>query len=157
VNHVPQTFTVYFGLATSCAGTTSSAYEEFVDVGGAGGWTGGPSAAQPGGQTLASVNLTSTGPATTDVGPIPNAFLFSMDYDTAGTLYGVGYDEVAGAALFTVNPATAQATLVQPLNDGDAPIDIGVLGFAIAHPCTAPPPAPPAAQPIAVVAPRFTG
>jgi hypothetical protein len=33
-----------------------------------------------------------------------------------------------------------------------------VLGFAIAHPCTAPPPPPPPTPaPAAVVTPRFTG
>jgi hypothetical protein len=162
VNHVPQEFTVYSGLATSCAGVTSSAHEEFSAAGTAQSW-GGPSVAQPGDQTLATVNLTSTGPATTDVAVIPDAFLDSLDYNSAGTLYGVGFaTDASTPSLFTVDPATAAATEVHGFTlDGD-PINIGVLGFAIAHPCaptpTPPPPTPPAPAPAAVVVtPRFTG
>jgi hypothetical protein len=164
INHVPQEITVYYGLATSCAGVTSSAHEAFVAGDTARSW-GGPSVAQPGDETLATVNLSSTGPATTDVDVIPDAFLYSFDYDTAGTLYGVGFAADASTpSLFTVNPTTAAATEVHGLTlDGD-PINVGVLGFAIAHPCaptpTPPstPPTPPVAAPAAVVVtPHFTG
>jgi hypothetical protein len=161
VNTVPQFETTYFGLATSCAGVTSSVRDAEPDAASAS-W---PAAGQQvvDAQTLTRVNLTSTGPATTDVGPVGDGVsLTSLDYDTAGTLYAVGWQpEHIGPSLFTVDPATGAATPVATLNDGEAPIDIGVEGFAIAHPCSSPtpptPPAPPAAEPVAAVAPRFTG
>jgi hypothetical protein len=161
VNHVPQEITVYYGLATSCAGVTSSAWLPFEPTAAAGAtW----SAAQPnaaGDETLATVNLTSTGPATTDVGPVTGAFISSLDYNTAGTLYGVGFGADAPTpSLFTLNTSTGAATKVADLNQGGDPLNLGVLGFAIAHPCTAPPPPPtpaPTPAPAAIVTPRFTG
>ncbi len=159
VNHVPQEFTVYFGLATSCAGVTSSAWEPFDAASAASSWPG-VGAAQPGGETLATVNLTATGPATSDVDVIPDTFVESMDYNTAGTLYGVGFlTDDGNPSLVTIDTSTAEATQVAHLNDGTDPLNLGVLGFAIAHPCTTPPPPPPPPAPAAeiVVAPRFTG
>ncbi len=160
VNSVPQTFTVYYGLATSCADVTSSVREEeSLDL--ANGWpahsalTGAP-------QVLTGVNRTATGPGTSDIGPVGvGTFVSSVDYDAVGTLYGVGFQaDDSSPSLFTLDTDTGAATAVASLNDGTDPIFIGVLGFAIAHPCapTPPtPPSPPAAQPIAAVAPRFTG
>jgi hypothetical protein len=158
VNSVPQTFTVYYGLATSCADVTSSVREEqLADA--ASSWPGvGAAAEVP--QILTTVNRTATGPSTTDVGSLGDVFLSSVDYDTAGTLHGVGFDpENVGPSIFTVNTTTGAATQVTTLNNGEVPLNVGVLGFAIAHPCTAPPapPEPPAAAPIAAVTPRFTG
>jgi hypothetical protein len=163
VNSVPQEFTVYFGLATSCAGVTSSVREEELTVSSPTSW-GGASASDDVPMMLTDVNLTSSGAATTDVGSVGEGVsLSSLDYDTAGTLFAVGFEpENVGPSLFTVDPSTGAAEQQTTLNDGSEPININVLGFAIAHPCaptpTPPaPPAPPAAQPIAVVTPRFTG
>jgi hypothetical protein len=163
VNSVPQQFTEYFGLATSCAGVTSSIREAELQEAGTTSW-GAPSASAPPPQTLTQVNLTSTGPATTDVGTSvgDGVFLSSLDYDSSGALFAVGFEpENVGPSLFALDPSTGAATQVRTLNDGSEPINIGVLGFAIAHPCTPTTPViplePPAAQPLAVVAPRFTG
>jgi hypothetical protein len=162
VNSVPQLFTVYYGLATSCAGVTTSAHEPFnpSDAGFRGSWTGSsPAAADD--EVLASVNLTSSGAATTDIGPIASTFISSLDYDTTGTLFGVGFGpDSMSPSLFTLDTSTGAPTKVAGLTmDGD-PLGFGVLGFAVAHPCTAPPPprpAPPTPAPVAVVTPRFTG
>ncbi len=162
VNHVPQEFTVYYGLATSCAGVTTSARRPDIGVEAPGidaaAW-GDVGAAAPGDQILTSVNVTSTGPATTDIGPLTDTFITSLDYTTAGTLYGVGFGaESSAASLFTINPSTGAPTEVSGLTLGGDPLGLGVLGFAIAHPCAAPvPPTPPTAAPAAVVTPRFTG
>jgi hypothetical protein len=163
VNSVPQTFTVYYGLATSCAGVTSSVRDEQLQQSAPSNASWGVRA-QDGRvpQVLTTVNLTSSGPGTTDVGSVGNVSIASLDYDTAGTLHAVGFDdENAGPSLYTIDTTTGAATQVTTLNDGTEPINIGVAGFAIAHPCTPPtppaPPEPPAAQPIAAVAPRFTG
>ncbi|MFN8027854.1 MAG: hypothetical protein U0W40_16290 [Acidimicrobiia bacterium] len=151
VNHVPQEVTVYYGLATSCAGSTVSAHSGFLPASQSA-WPSGPNAAAPAGQTLASVNLTSTGAATTDIGPVTVGRLSSLDFDSAGTLYGVGYDGSSVPSVFTVDPATGANTKVADLVIDDI-LEFEVLGFAVAHPCT------PAPQPAAdvVVAPRFTG
>lgn len=164
VNSVPQSLTVYWGLATSCGGTTSS-LRDALDSASQAGWAVPHADVSIASQVLTQVNRTATGPGTTDVGPVGNPFLSSLDYDTAGTLYAVGFDqESVGPSLFTVDPATGAATQLTTLNDGSEPINVGVLGFAVAHPCTTPtpptpptPPAPPAAQPLAAIAPRFTG
>jgi hypothetical protein len=156
VNSVPQTFTVYYGLATSCAGVTSSVRgEESLDL--STGWPAhGAVTSAP--QVLTEVNRTSTGPGTSDIGPVGDGtFLSSVDYNAAGALFGVGFQGDSSASLFTIDTGTGAATAVTALNDGTDPIYIGVLGFAIAHPCAPTPPGPPAAQPIAAVAPRFTG
>jgi hypothetical protein len=164
INSVPQQFTVYDGLATSCAGVTSSMRDvprdEAAGLPLSARWDAATAADAS--QFLTRVNLTSTGPGTTDVGPIPDVQLSSLDYDTAGTLYAVGFVvEEAGPSLMTLDPSTGAPTTVAPLNDGETRLNVGVLGFAIPHPCSpAPPPAPPAppaAQPIAAVTPRFTG
>lgn len=164
LNSVPQPFTVYFGLATSCAGTTSSVREEgeAVPVPGtdsSAAWRAVAGQAQPE-QVLTTVNRTSSGPGTTDVGPVGTNFLDSLDYDTAGTLFAVGFQqETASGSLFTVDTTTGASTEVAGLTMNESPLGFGLLGFAIPHPCSAPPtpPTPPAAQPIAAVAPRFTG
>jgi hypothetical protein len=154
VNSVPQFLTVYRGLATSCGGVTTSLYDNDTDIAAAG-WA---SATATGPQTLAQVNLTSTGPGSTDIGQPGEVFLTSLDYDTAGTLYAVGFNGGSQASVFTLDPTTGTATDLVSLNDGSTPLAIGVTGFAIAHPCgPTPPPEAPAAQPIAAVAPRFTG
>jgi hypothetical protein len=158
VNHVPQAITVYYGLATSCAGATTSAWRAF----GAPGSTGSPSwagATAIGDETLASVNVTATGAATTDIGVITDTFISSLDYDLAGTLFGVGFEfDTSSPSLFTLDTSTGAPTKVADLNTGGDPLNLGVLGFAIAHPCTAPPPPPPPTPaPAAVVTPRFTG
>ena len=162
VNSVPQLFTVYYGLATSCAGATTSAHEPFVPdaAGTSRSWTASsPAAADD--EVLASVNLTSSGAATTDIGPITSTFISSLDYDTAGTLFGVGFGPDANSpSLFTLDTSTGAPTKVADLNVGGDPLNLGVLGFAIAHPCQAPPPPPPpppTPAPAAVVTPRFTG
>ncbi len=161
INHVPQAITVYYGLATSCAGATTSAWQSFEVDAAAGSWSGAsPRAA--GDQTLASVNLTASGPATTDLGVITDTFVSSLDYDTAGTLYGVGFaTESQFPALYTLDPANGTPTEVHQLTRDSEPISIGVLGFAIAHPCTPtptpPPPGPPTVTLAVVVTPRFTG
>jgi hypothetical protein len=160
VNHVPQVITVYWGLATSCAGATTSAWQDFGIDSAGGAWNNAaPSATSD--ETLASVNLTASGPATTDIGVITDTFVSSLDYNSAGTLYGVGFaTESQIPALFTLNPSTGAPTHVADLNDSGQPISIGVLGFAIPHPCTptpTPPPAPPTPAAAAVVTPRFTG
>jgi hypothetical protein len=160
VNSVPQTFTVYYGLATSCGDVTSSVRE--VELADAASFSS-PTAAAEVPQILTTVNRTATGPGTTDVGPVGDGvFLTSVDYDTAGTLHAVGFEpENVGPSIFTVDTATGAATQITTLKDDEGPINVGVLGFAIAHPCTTPPPPappePPAAQPIAAVTPRFTG
>ena len=62
--------------------------------------------------------------------------------------------------MFTIDPSTGAPTAVAGLNLGGDPLGPGVLGFAIAHPCEAPPPPPPpppTPAPAAVVTPRFTG
>lgn len=158
VNSVPQPITVYSGLATSCSGVTSSARQAEFDIGDAATWPPAHTSAI-GPQVLTQVNLTSTGPGTTDVGPITDAAIASLDYTSGGTLYAVGFAlEASGPSLMTLDPATGASTPVAPLNQGGDPINVNVLGFAIAHPCgPTPPPEPPAAQPIAAVAPRFTG
>jgi hypothetical protein len=161
VNSVPQTFTVYYGLATSCADVTSSV--RAVQLANAASFAS-PTAIEQVPQILTTVNRTATGPGSTDVGPVGDGvFLTSVDYDTAGTLHGVGFEpENVGPSIFTVDTATGAATHITTLNDGEAPLNLDVLGFAIAHPCSTPPPPPappepPAAQPIAAVTPRFTG
>jgi hypothetical protein len=160
VNSVPQTFTVYYGLATSCGDVTSSVRDVELETAAAS-WPPVRAAADAP-QVLTTVNRTATGAATSDVGPVGDGvFLSSLDYDNAGTLHAVGFEpDNVGPSIFTVDPSTGTATQVTTMNDGEAPINVGVLGFAIAHPCTTPPPPPPeppAAQPIAAVAPRFTG
>jgi len=164
VNHVPQEITVYWGLATSCAGATTSAWQEFGPSSATGGAWSGAAPGATSDETLASVNLTASGPATTDLGVITDTFVSSLDYDTAGTLYGVGFaTESQSPALFTLDPTTGAPTHVADLNDSGQPIVIGVLGFAIPHPCAPtptpppPPPAPPTPAAAAVVTPRFTG
>jgi hypothetical protein len=161
VNSVPQTLTVYAGLATSCADVTSSVRD--VELADATSFSS-PKAAAEVPQVLTTVNRTATGPATTDVGPVGDGvFLTSVDYDAAGTLHGVGFEpENVGPSIFTVNTATGEATQITTLKDDEGPLNLDVLGFAIAHPCSTPepppaPPEPPAAQPIAAVTPRFTG
>jgi hypothetical protein len=162
VNSVPQTFTEYFGLATSCAGVTTSIRYAELEGAAAAGWSQPASQADVP-QILTQVNLTATGAGTSDVGPVGDGvFLSSLDYDTAGTLHAVGFDpENAGPSLFTLDQSTGAATRVTTLNDGSEPINVGVLGFAVAHPCAPTPPLtplePPAAQPLAAVTPRFTG
>ncbi len=162
VNSVPQQFTVYHGLATSCAGVTSSVRdplrEDDVELPLSSRWDSA-AAADEDTQFLTTVNLTSTGPGTTDVGPTTDTEIASLDYNTAGTLYAVGFVvEEAGPSLLTLDPATGAPTPVAPLHDGETRLNVNVLGFAIAHPCApTPPPEPPAAQPIAAVTPRFTG
>jgi hypothetical protein len=62
--------------------------------------------------------------------------------------------------LFTLDPSNGTPTEVHGLTHDSEPISIGVLGFAIAHPCSAPPPVPPTpptASPAVIVTPRFTG
>jgi hypothetical protein len=163
INHVPQAITVYYGLATSCAGATTSAWQEFGAESATGGTWSNPAPNATSDETLASVNLTASGPATTDIGVITDTFVSSLDYNTAGTLYGVGFaTESQNPTLFTLDPSSGAPTEVAPLNEGGQPIVIGVLGFAIAHPCAPtpppPPPPPPAPAPAAVVVtPRFTG
>ena len=160
VNTVPQTFTVYYGLATSCADVTSSVRDaDSLDE--STGWSARSAVADTP-QILTTVNRTSTGPATTDVGPLGDGtFVSSIDYDSAGTLHGIGFQAGEGSpVLFTLDQSTGAATQVTTLNDGSDPIFIGVLGFAIAHPCTptpTPPPAPPTVTPAVVVTPHFTG
>ena len=158
VNHVPQQITVYYGLATSCAGATTSAWQAFGPASAGGSWSSAaPSAVSD--QTLASVNLTASGPATTDLGVITDTFVSSLDYDTAGTLFGVGFATNSQIpALFTIDPSNGAPTEVHGLTRDGEPISIGVLGFAIAHPCSAPvPPSPPTPSPAVIVTPRFTG
>ena len=163
VNHVPQAITVYYGLATSCAGATTSAWQSFgEDTALSHTWSGAtPNATSD--QTLASVNLTASGPATTDLGVITDTFVSSLDYDTAGTLFGVGFaTESQFPALYTLDPSNGTPTEVHQLTRDSEPISIGVLGFAIAHPCAptptpTPPPAPPTVTPAVVVTPHFTG
>jgi hypothetical protein len=158
VNHVPQPFTVYFGLASSCAGATTSSWVNTPVAGSAGnGWSA--SAAAPAfNQVLASVNLTSTGPATTDIGPITDTFVQGLDYDAAGTLFGVGTAIGAPApSLFTIDPSTGTPTLVAALTIAGNPSGFGLGALAIPHPCPVPPPPPPAPSPVLVLAPRFTG
>jgi hypothetical protein len=162
INHVPETFTVYYGLATSCAGATTSAHQAFGPSSAVGGtsWSdAAPSATSD--ETLASVNLTATGPATTDLGVITDTFVSSLDYDTDGTLYGVGFaTQSQFPSLYTLDPSNGAPTEVHNLTRDDEPISIGVLGFAIAHPCAptpTPPPVPPAPSPAVVITPRFTG
>jgi hypothetical protein len=161
VNHVPEPFSVYYGLATSCAGATTSAWLPFDGGGSASGtpWSAATPAA-PGDQTLTSVNLTATGPATTDIGPISGASIASLDYDTAGTLFAVGYPTDSSApSLFTIDPATGTPSLIAGLTIDDRPSGFGAGALAIPHPCapTPPPPAPPTPSPAVVVTPRFTG
>jgi hypothetical protein len=87
-----------------------------------------------------------------------STFLSSIDYDSAGTLHGIGFQGDSSPSLFTLDQGTGAATPVTTLNDGTNPIFIGVLGFAIAHPCTpTPPPTPPTPAPAVVETPRFTG
>jgi hypothetical protein len=158
INHVPQEITVYQGLATSCAGATTSAHEAFdaSDTATATSW-GGPAPTAFPDEVLASVNLTATGPATTDVGALTDTFISSLDYTTAGTLFGVGFTiDSSTPSLFTIDPTTGAPTEVAGLTNDGEPANINVLGFAIAHPCTAPP-APPTPSPAVVVTPRFTG
>jgi hypothetical protein len=160
VNSVPQTFTVYYGLATSCGDVTSSVRE--VELADAASFSS-PTAAAEVPQILTTVNRTAAGPGTTDVGPVgEGVFLTSVDDDTAGTLHGVGFEpENIGPSIFTVDTSSGAATQITTLKDDEGPLNLDVLGFAIAHPCTTPPPPappePPAAQPIAAVTPRFTG
>jgi hypothetical protein len=161
INSVPQTFTVYYGLATSCGDVTSSVRE--VELAAAASWPQ-QAAIDELPQILTTVNRTATGSGTSDVGPVGDGvFLTSVDYDTAGTLHGVGFEpENIGPSIFTVDTSSGAATQITTLKDDEGPINVGVLGFAIAHPCTTPPPPPappepPAAQPIAAVTPRFTG
>jgi hypothetical protein len=159
INHVPQPITVYYGLATSCAGATTSAYQAFGATAATATSWGGVQPAAPGDEVLASVNLTATGAATTDIGAITDTFVSSLDYDTAGTLFGIGFGgDSSTPSLFTLDPSSGAPTEVAGLTRDGVALNIGVLGFAIAHPCTAPtPPLPPAASPAAIVTPRFTG
>jgi hypothetical protein len=160
VNHVPQDATIYYGLATSCAGATTSAWQAI-----------GPTAADSSSnrasssaisdQTLASVNLSATGAATTDIGLITDTFVSSLDYNSAGTLYGVGFaTESQFPALYTLDQSTGAPTEVHTFTRDGEPISIGVLGFAIAHPCTptpTTPPSPPTPAAAVVETPHFTG
>ena len=124
VNSVPQTFTVYHGLATSCAGVTSSVRnpvsDDDVERPSSSRWDGAAAAADEDTQFLTTVNLTSTGPGTTDVGPIADTEIASLDYTSGGTLYAVGFVvEEAGPSLLTLDPATGAPTPVAALNDGE--------------------------------------
>ena len=84
VNSVPQPFTVYHGLATSCAGVTSSVRdplrEDDVELPLSSRWDSA-AAADEDTQFLTTVNLTSTGPGTTDVGPTTDTEIASLDYN----------------------------------------------------------------------------
>ncbi len=152
VNHVPQGITVYWGLATSCAGSTVSAYASFEAASTSAGWPD-VSTRAPSGQTLASVNLTASGAATTDIGGVTGGSIDSLDYDTPGTLYAVGHDVEGLPSLQTVNPSTGALTKVATLTINGETSGYGTGALAIAHPCT------PAPQPAAdvIIAPRFTG
>jgi hypothetical protein len=157
VNKVAQTFTVYTGLATSCAGTTTSARFGTLTAALPDGWA---HTTAPSPQVLTAVNLTATGPATNDIAAISGGSLVGLDYDTSGTLFAVGGDNPGLPSLFTVDQTTGAMTKVATLtniNTGTT-IGFGVGALAIAHPCPAPPvPSPPPAAPPIVIAARFTG
>jgi len=158
---VPQTFTEYFGLAASCAGSVLSIRASLAPMSsGAGSTTttsgsSGATAPAPGSGwntshaqapsplTLTSVN-TSTG-ATTDVGTGLGGgnLVQSLDFDPAGAVFGLGV-VTSGSQVFTIDPATGVATA------GPATTPAATLSaLAIGPPC--PPP------PAITVAPTFTG
>ena len=159
---VPQTFTAYFGLAASCAGsvlsiranvapsslgagsvttTTSGSSGAAAPAQGSGWNTSHAQAPNP--FTLTSVN-TSTG-TTTDIGTGlgGGSLVQSLDFDSAGAVFGVGVVS-SGWQVFTIDPATGVATA------GPAATPSATLSaLAIGPPC--PPP------PAITVAPTFTG
>ena len=159
VNHVPQEITVYYGLATSCGGATTSAWQSFGPASAGGSWSGAaPNALSD--QTLASVNLTASGPATTDLGVIADTFVSSLDYDTAGALYGVGFateSQIPGVVhARSLERHADRGPQPDPRQRADQHRCARVRHRA---PVLAPPvpPTPPTPSPAVVVTPRFTG
>ncbi|HSO97080.1 MAG TPA: hypothetical protein VLV81_13690 [Acidimicrobiia bacterium] len=170
---VPQTFDVYFGLATSPSGTLSSVRDSLgagslgsttspttttttkattttTTLPGvhasAGSWPPVHAAVGPA-QTLTVVN--GSNGSTTDVGTgTGTPFTVSLDYDSAGTLWAVGFPNGLAAALssnvITIDPGTGIATLGPAITSGGTPV--AVMALAIPRPAAA-----------VVVQPRFTG
>jgi len=162
---VPQTFTPYFGLAASCAGSvlslrTSNDPPSFSAGGTTPTTTSGPTSATAPSQgnrwntahaqsaspvTLTSVN-TSTG-TTTDIGTglgVGN-LVQSLDFDASGAVFGVG-GLASTSHVFSIDPSTGVATA------GAATTPAGTLSaLAIGPPC------PPSAPPAITVTPTFTG
>jgi hypothetical protein len=161
VGPVSQQLTEYFGLATSCTGSTVSVREVSSSAAGfADGLGTSPGVAaeleEPAGvpgdpQILTTVD-TSDG-STSDVGPVGDAnFVSSLDFDAAGTLWGVGLtqDPFPQFTVYTIDPATGAATATVPIGDEFGETEL--LALAIVRDCN--PPVPPA--PI-VLEPTFTG
>jgi hypothetical protein len=153
INSVPQANTQYLGLATSCAGVTVSVRDTTTLIDSA----SVPSAAAAI-QTLTTVNLTSTGPGTTDVGPVTPQRVASIDFDSVGNLYATGFDATNTAtALYTINPATGATTFVADMTNGGDRVNFGAGPLAIAHDCTPPATTTTTTAPPVAILPSFTG
>jgi hypothetical protein len=170
IGPVDEFQTEFFGLASSCGGTTVSVREEEGENGGgaatSGAWpfTAGetqapaptdtaPDAAaeleEPAGRVEAQILTTidtSTG-GNTDVGLVgPANFVDSVEFDATGALWGVGFsiDPVPRNVVYRIDLATGAATPAVDVAD-----DATLTSLAIAHPCTTPAPL--------VLEPTFTG
>jgi hypothetical protein len=166
IGAVPQEFTEYFGLATSCAGEVVSVREEasvqgesFGDGPATDETEGGDDAdvaaelEEPAGPPLVPQILTvvdTTDGSTSDVGALGDANLvFSLDFDGPGTLWGVGLtqDPFPQFTVYTIDTATGAATATVPI--GDESGDTELVALAVQRDCN--PPAP------IVLEPTFTG
>jgi hypothetical protein len=153
INSVPQSNAQYLGLATSCAGVTMSVRDTTLLISSAS--TPGATAAV---QTLTTVNLTSTGPGTTDVGPVTPQRVAGIDFDSAGNLYATGYDTTNNAtALYKINTGTGATTFVADMTNGGPTVNFGAGALAIYHPCVAPTTTTTTTVPPVVILPAFTG
>jgi hypothetical protein len=159
-----ETFLAF--LAADCGTAMETVVPAIIDDAATDASWDGPTAADHGADSLASYDAATgaltQGPELVD----PNDFVVGLDYfRTDGTLYALiaprllpGEESVEATvddvyasafqvALYTVDPATAEVTLVAPLSDPEA--NIATLGIAGECPVPAPPPI--------VLEPTFTG